>query len=162
MHNSKQCFKCLAVKPLSDFYKHSQMADGRLNKCKECCKKEASINRLEKIDYYLEYDKGRANLPHRIAQRKIYSKTEDGKIAANKAKKKWSESNSIKKAASILVNNRIKSGAIVKPKNCEACNASGIRIHGHHDDYSRPLEVRWLCSKCHCKWHKENGEGLTF
>jgi hypothetical protein len=39
----KKCFRCGFDKELKDFYAHPQMQDGHLNKCKECCKKEADI-----------------------------------------------------------------------------------------------------------------------
>jgi len=61
-----------------------------------------------------------------------------------------------------LVEKAILRGEIVPPNCCSICGSSyrfkdGRRaIQAHHDDYNKPLEVRWLCQKCHHKWHKEN------
>lgn len=158
MHNSKICFRCNTNKPVTEFYKHKGMADGRLNKCKECCKIESIRNRLNNIDYYLEYDKSRSNLPHRIKAREAYRKTDKGKKSFIKSRKKWLELNLIKRSAHIIVGNAVKSGKLIKSKICENCNKESSRINGHHDNYDEPLNVRWLCSKCHAEWHKEHDE----
>lgn len=53
-------------------------------------------------------------------------------------------------------------GALFRPSGCESCGESGRMkdgrscIQAHHDDYNKPLEVRWLCQRCHWRWHKEN------
>ena len=44
----------------------------------------------------------------------------------------------------------IERGEIIRPDNCSRCNIKSDII-GHHEDYSRPLEVIWLCYKCHRK-----------
>lgn len=45
----------------------------------------------------------------------------------------------------------VKVGRLVKPSRCSGCGrfVSRARLHGHHDDYAKPLDVRWLCAKCH-------------
>jgi hypothetical protein len=155
----KECFKCKKEKPLSSFYKHSGMRDGRVNKCKECNKSDVRGNYRKNIDHYKEYEKGRADKPNRVAARKAYAETDDGKDAVRRARKAWSGRNPIKRLASTIVGNAVRDGRILKPSDCSSCGSEPKRLHGHHDDYAYPLVVRWLCPGCHSEWHKKNGEG---
>lgn len=47
----------------------------------------------------------------------------------------------------------IKTGKITK-KPCEVCGS--MSAEAHHCDYNKPLDVMWLCKKCHTEWHKNN------
>ena len=40
----------------------------------------------------------------------------------------------------------------IRKRPCEHCGAK--KVHGHHPDYSRPLDVVWLCPPCHRKEHE--------
>lgn len=157
----KVCFKCKSIKPLGEFYKHPRMADGHVNKCKECNKKDVRENRSLKIDYYRDYDKKRGMEPHRVEARNLYQNSAEGKTVIKKIRSRWIEKNPIKRAAQIMVGNAVRDGRITKPVSCESCGISPKRLHGHHDDYAQPLIVRWLCPKCHKAWHDENGEGAN-
>lgn len=149
----KECFKCGKEKPLSDFYKHSQMADGHLNKCKKCAKKDVAKHREENLDEIRAYDRKRGSLPHRIALRDDYQKTAAGKIAGDNANRKYKERHPNKRAAHLLLGYAIKAGKIIK-ESCSICG-SIYRIHGHHEDYCKPLDVIWLCPKHHSELHKK-------
>ena len=54
-----------------------------------------------------------------------------------------------------LVMVAIKKG-LINPQPCEVCGEE--KSQAHHDDYSKPLEVRWLCNKHHRQWHAKHGK----
>ena len=62
-----------------------------------------------------------------------------------------------KATARQILNRAVRRGEIVKPAVCSQCNRGGdySRIEAHHDDYSRPLDVVWLCAVCHRRKHNQ-------
>lgn len=52
------------------------------------------------------------------------------------------------------------SGKIIKPARCQECDRP-CNPHGHHDDYEKPLDVRWLCSWCHAAVHAPDRRTLA-
>lgn len=145
----KRCFKCQQMKPIDEFYKHSQMGDGRLNKCKECTKKDVGKNRQENLERIRAYDKLRGSMPHRVAARKEYAKTEAGKIAHSRALKKQKITSPKKTKARNAVSNALRDGRLVRLP----CLVCGENSEAHHPDYDRPLDVVWLCNKHHREAH---------
>ncbi len=137
----KKCFKCGEVKPLTEFYKHPMMADGHVNKCKECNKKDCRESRSKRIEHYREYDRRRGN---RNTQEDI-----------NEYWRKYPK----KTKARALVARNIKKGNLFRMP-CDVCGSTE-HIHAHHDDYDKPLNVRWLCAAHHHQWHAKNGEGAN-
>lgn len=51
------------------------------------------------------------------------------------------------------LNYAVESGRVTKGTVCEICGTSGEKIAGHHQEYSEPLKVNWLCYSCHKKVH---------
>ncbi len=139
----KHCNSCNKDKDLYEFGKRSASIDGLAAKCKSCQK---------------HYDSMRLRDPKRMKARRDYQRTEKGKAAHNRAAKNWVDKNAIKRAAHIMVGNAIKGGRVTKMP-CEICGAKDS--HGHHDDYAKPLSVRWLCDTHHNEWHSVNGEGAN-
>ena len=151
----KTCRECKIEKPLSEFYKHSSMLDGHLNKCIDCVKGRVLKHRELNLEKIREYDKERNNDPKRIKARKEYSMTDEGKKAHQKANSAYRERYPMKRAAHTITRNYIRDGKLIKKCNCSVCN-SDVKIEAHHDDYTKPLDVRWLCEKCHKEWHRHN------
>ncbi len=137
----KTCFKCGGEFELSEFYPHKQMADGHLNKCKECTKTDSTRHRNANLDKIRKYDRGRGN------------RQSPGYLLKYRAEKP----NAYK--AGCMVSNAVRDGKLFR-EPCGVC-CSEENVHAHHDDYLKPLNVRWLCVVCHNQWHAVNGEGLN-
>lgn len=152
---SKVCFKCGMDKPLEAFYAHPKMADGRLGKCKECTRADVKSNREIRKDYYQLYDRKRASIPKRVAARESYRMTDAYKEAHRKALKKWDANNRERRKAQIAVSNAVRDGRLVK-QLCHVCGDANVEAH--HPDYSRPLDVVWLCVGRHSQLHTEHNE----
>lgn len=117
----KRCFRCGEEKPLHEFYTHPGTADGHLGKCKDCARADRR-----------RYESGN---PSGILKTRL-AMCEKSPTRAN---------------ASRAVEAAIKAGAITRPHYCYGCGCgdSEHRIEAHHHDYSKPLEVIWLCTPCH-------------
>ena len=63
----------------------------------------------------------------------------------------WREAHKAEIAAHVAVHEAKLRGELI-PKPCEVCGRE--RVFAHHDDYSKPLVVRWLCPSCHLAWHR--------
>lgn len=154
---SKQCNQCLETKPFDDFYKDSTCIDGRFGKCKPCRAAYAKAQRLADPDKFRA--RGARNRAAATAEQKTrYRLAKNAKrkavTAARDRKKRAISPHRMKVSANDAVKKALKSGRITR-KPCEVCGVEQ-RIHAHHDDYSKPLDVRWLCRKHHDEWHAED------
>ncbi len=131
----KICRECKTEKSIGSFYRHPAMRDGHLNKCIDCIKDRVRCYRLKNIERIRKYDRGRGN------------RQSVGYL------KEYRHKYPLKYKAVLMVNNAIRDNKLFK-EPCEVCG-SKKRIHAHHDDYSKPLNVRWLCASHHRQWHTE-------
>jgi len=127
----KPCKDCGVVKVLDDFYKHSNMADGRANKCKECVR----LYNIENVERTAK----RASKWHKSKRGKEcgkarYKKFYNARLACNYFRR----------------NNKEK-----YPDKCQKCNKES-KVEAHHHSYDLPMDVTYLCSPCHIDWHKHN------
>lgn len=79
---NKTCIRCEESKPIGSYYKHKQMADGHLNKCIDCCKREAQAReeKLRNDPDWVEMDRARGREKyHRLNYK---SRTNDAEVRA--------------------------------------------------------------------------------
>ncbi len=122
----RTCNVCLQTKADSDFYA------GVKSRCKECHKAAVRDN-YQASDGRPEYERAREKRPERKAQKLD-------------AMRKHRANNPLKYKARTAVSNALRDKRLFR-QPCEVCGNE--RVQAHHDDYSKPLEVKWLCFEHH-------------
>jgi hypothetical protein len=77
-----------------------------------------------------------------------YTQTQIAKEFGLSRQRIWAIVNNDKFKAQKLVRVAILRGELSVPDQCEKCGRAS-RLEAHHDDYSKPLAVLWLCKSCH-------------
>ena len=131
----KLCKWCHKRLKISEFFSHPMMKERRLNKCISCCKAYAHRRYGDKIEMIRKYDRERALCPERKKKCLDYQRIR---------RKRYPEKD---KARRIFHYNK-RMGRIVRLP-CRDCGDK--QSEAHHPDYSKPLEVIWLCSFHHRK-----------
>jgi hypothetical protein len=133
----KLCFKCNIEKPLDDFYRHKAMRDGHLNKCKACTRNDVGAHRAANRAAVQAYDRKRATRPERKAH-------------ALQRERRARTRNPEKERARTRLKRAVKTGKVQRLP-CEVCGEP--KSQAHHEDYSQPLNVKWLCFTHHREAH---------
>ena len=153
----KTCFECHQTKPLDDFYKHPRMVDGHLGKCKECAKTDTQLNYRKNFAYYKEYNYIRSQTPERRSRGIQYYKDHPGKV--KERRQNYNEKYPERYAVRRIVRDAIQDKRLIK-KPCKKCGVIE-KVHGHHENYSKPLDVVWLCPAHHSALHRERRQATV-
>jgi len=138
MLNTKPCRKCGDVLPLDQFYPHKQMADGHLHMCKECSKREAKRHRDENPEQYKSYE-----------QRRLHDTKRKQNVLIGQQKRRAKFPTKYK--ARRAVKYHLDKGHIQRLP----CIKCGNNAEAHHEDYTKPLDITWLCFTHHRERHEE-------
>jgi hypothetical protein len=131
----KKCFKCGQSQPLENFYRHPQMADGHLGKCKGCAREDVKDNYQNRRPQYAEYYKSRDASQSRKDWRKTRSRSAE---AQSRVAARWAVANAVRDGR-------------IEQLPCRVCG--DVNSEAHHADYSKPLVVDWLCFAHHREMH---------
>ena len=146
----KKCSQCGETKTLDSFFNEPRnRQDGRHAECKECTKAAKKRWAERNKQYTLEY-----------ARYRYYNNCEDLKRKAREWKKEvgWRAKKEPQKiAARKAVQYAVKVGNIVRLPCC-VCGCEPAEAH--HPDYSKKLEVAWLCKRHHGFVHRYENESV--
>lgn len=155
------CNKCKVDKPLTEYYSRNGKPHGCV--CKDCIRARTREWRLETIEVRREYDRNRPNKKERCEKQKEYKarlrRENPEKYAEifHGIRKRYRQKYRDKTNAENQLDYAILHNKIIRPDECSVCHKKCIP-HGHHFDYTKPLEVIWVCPACHSQIHRQMRE----
>ena len=150
--DSKRCPGCVTVKDISAFARNRARPDGRNNYCRECSR-ERSVehNRANPAMVKIRRERWALNHPGGSAAKQRRHREAHPEIVRARTRAER-ENHPTRVSARKKVHYALKTGLLVRPDRCEGCGSS-TKVQAHHEDYERPLSVRWLCARCHKSTH---------
>jgi len=146
----KQCATCKIYKRFTEFNKSKQKKDGYLYSCRECSNEMArsrDANLREDPEWYAkDLEKNRSYMAAKRSD-PSFIEYHDPQLRTN-----YQKANPEKNRAHALLNYHVKKGNVTKLP-CQICGKE--KVDGHHEDYSKPKEVIWLCRAHHREIHRK-------
>jgi hypothetical protein len=127
----KRCTVCLMVKPLGEFHRDRNLKSGFRGHCRVC--QSNYYRRWYEQNGRERYDANAAKKRKSVARHRLRY--------PEKARARW------------LIQQRLARGTLTR-QPCEVCGDP--KTDAHHDDYSKPLDVRWLCRAHHAELHRRS------
>ncbi len=156
----KICSRCREEKTKELFNKEKRNKDGFSYECKECLsKRKKESYRPEKYKNHEFKEKNRLkslNFRRENPEKSsLYSKkwADKNKKKRSEYRDRWRKNNLKQVAANRFLQRYVNKGVITRGIICENCKKVG-KMEAHHKDYTKPLEVNWLCRRCHMKIHR--------
>jgi len=134
----KQCRICGEWRLLSHYYKDAKRRGGYYRDCKSCHRARVAKWRHNNVQRHRDNVR-RWSREHRDIR--------------NEYSEKYVANHPERKRAHRIVQQAVRSGKLHRGP-CAECGATS-NIHGHHEDYSKPLGVIWLCRRCHLQRHNQ-------
>jgi hypothetical protein len=149
----KRCARCKRFKSLSHFYRDKKGRNGRSSYCKPCaCAKTRAWLRVPE-------NRTRATKTNNAwrkanpEKQRAASRRASRSPARRKQTQRYRRRHTEKAQAHWTVSNALRSGRLTR-RPCAKCGTTK-RVHAHHEDYSKPLDVVWLCHRHHDEIHQK-------
>lgn len=157
----KQCTKCKKWKELSEFYKASSKKSGYASQCKKCISEaHKDYDRTESLKRYNSSEKGKTTrqkyqeTQKGVTATRRYRESDKYRTMGREYRKKYRRMFPERTRAHDKVTDEIRAGRLLPASNYICYFCPNQAAHYHHDDYSKPLEVKPVCSQCHADIHK--------